>query len=220
MTLFSILIFPLSFLWLLSSNTWEKGRGSLAESFKKWFLFGVLFFIPAFLILKIVEGFLVKTWSVSNIYVYHLVVDFFIFQITLLGAWIFKFIIKPDNVYSGDKMFGNIFFLFSGFFTAISVHWAISMAQGFYDGGGIYYFFILPLLRLSLIFLSALILSYADENFGIIKILFFIIYLILPCIYAFVPFFYYIRQELYAYLLATVIVILFIVLSWFKINMT
>lgn len=219
MTLFSILIFSLSSLWLLSGNAWEKGIGSFVESFKKWFLSGMFFFIPAFFILQIVEIFFVKTWNFSNIYLYHFIIDFFIFQITLFGAWIFKFIIKSDNIYSASKIFGNIFFLFSGFFTVVSIYWAIQMAQGFYDGGYIYYFFLLPLLRLSLIFLSAFILSCADANCGIRKVLFCVLYLFLPFLYVFVPFFYYIRQELYAYLLAAVIVILSIFLSWLKIDM-
>jgi len=89
MTLFSILLFPLSSLWLISGKPETDRLKQLWNDFRDYYLHGIFYFIPAILIVNLLTGFLNRTYSLANIYLYHFFTDFFYFSRDFLQLLLF-----------------------------------------------------------------------------------------------------------------------------------
>jgi len=210
MTLFSILLFPLSSLWLISGKPETDRLKQLWNDFRDYYLHGIFYFIPAILIVNLLTGFLNRTYSLANIYLYHFFTDFFYFQLISTAFCLFNF---RNMMYAGpDEKIKHYFLFFAGFFTALAVY--SSLHNNSY--GDIYSYFILPSAWLLMAGFTVLFLVYKEMESGIIKGLFISGLFLFPAAAALIPFFFYIRQ----YAVSGLIQVLLILCGYFllKIN--
>jgi len=195
MTLFSILLFPLSSLWLLSGKSREKTSRQIINGFLDYFLPGIIFYIPAFFITRFFTGFLSRTYSLPNIYLYHFFTDFFYFQILCIAACLYRF---RNCIYSGtDEKLEQYFLLSSGFFTALILHSSIAG----HGSGDLYTLFFLPVSWFLLVALTVIFLIFKDYETGYTKFVYIAVLLALPLISAFIPFYFYIKFQIISVLI-------------------
>ena len=190
MTLFSILLFPLSSLWLLSGKSGGKPPGQIINGFLDYFLPGIIFFIPAFFITRFFTGFLSRTYSLPNIFLYHFFIDYFFFQILCIAACLYRF---RNFIYSGtDEKLEQYFLFAAGFFTALILHSSITG----HGSGDLYTLFFLPVSWLLLVALTVIILIFKDYETGYMKMIYIAVLFALPFISAFIPFYFYIKYQI------------------------
>ncbi|MDX9800924.1 MAG: hypothetical protein RBT69_06280 [Spirochaetia bacterium] len=187
MTIFSILIFPLASLWLISGEPEAERFKQLWSDFRDYFLPGLFYFIPAPFIVNLLTGFLNRTYSLANIYLFHFFTDFFYYQLILTAFCLFKF---RNMMYSGtDEKIKHYFLFFSGFFTALAVYSNFSSSSY----GDFYSYFILPVSWFLMAGFTVFFMVYKDMESGIVKGLYISGLFLFPAAASLIPFFFYIR---------------------------
>ncbi len=187
MILFSILLFPLASLWLIAGKRSEKRPVLILLDFRDYYLTGVLFFIPAAFLVKIFTGFLSKTYTLPNIYLYHFFTDYFFYQLTAMAASQIRF---RDLMYAGpDEKTEHYFLFFAGFFTSLVFNYSFAR----HGNGNFYDVFILPVSWLMMAGLTTLFMIFREMESGYVRIYYTAALFLLPAAAAFIPFFFYIK---------------------------
>ena len=192
MILFLLFLFPIASIWLISGDLFF--RQTLID-LRNYFLFGILLFIPSFFFVSIFISFLNQTYSVLNIYLYHLFADYFFFQFFCILVCRLRF---RNMMYSGSGEGISHYFLFiAGYYTAFTFYSAIQN----YTIANIYTLFLNPITLLIMAIYTAVFLTFKDSETGFLKYIFTAGLFIFPVISAFVPFFFYIRFPLVSYII-------------------
>jgi len=198
MLLFSLLIFPIASIWIFSEDFYLR---QLFLDLKDYFLFGILFFIPSFVLVTIFTGFLSQTYTVFNIYFYYLFADYFFYQFFCILSCIIRF---RNAVCVGTSEGRNYYFLFmAGFYTAFAFYSAIHN----YNSADFYTLFLRPITLLIMAVYASVFLSIRESETGLIKQLFTVLLFIFPAVLAFVPFFFYIKFPIFAFIVIFVLTI-------------
>jgi len=198
MLLFLLLIFPIASIWLISNDLLLK---QMILDLRDYFLFGILFFIPSLFFTNIFIGFLSQTYTILNIYFYHLFADFFFYQFFCILSCILRF----RNMMSMGTSEGitNYFLFMAGFYAAFTFYSAINN----YNSADLYTLFLRPVTMLLLAAYSSVFLALREAETGVVKHIFTVLLSIFPAILTFVPFFFYIRFPLFSYILIFIMII-------------
>ncbi len=196
MILFLLLLFPLASVWLILS---EIDFRQMLLNLRDYFLFGILFFIPSFFFVNILTGFLSQTYTVLNIYLYHFFADYFFYQFFCILSCILRF---RNVMYCGTGEGISRYFLFmAGFYTAFAFYSAIHN----YNSADFYTLFLLPVTLLLMSAYTSFFLTLRDVETGFIKYLFIAALFVFPIILALVPFFHYIKFQVFSFVIIAVI---------------
>ena len=166
MFIFLLLTFPVFIFFLLHL---ERERSTWVDfiTFKDHgvpFVRGLLASLPALIVLFIFRTIFNETFNPAGLFFYYLFSDHFIYIAVLSGIYLF-FV----HFFDGDDSYLSYSVFAGGFFTVVSI---ISVIQ-YYNQFDSYQLFLLPLLRLSAVFLTSCIVTRILSSDGLIKILLF-----------------------------------------------
>lgn len=201
MAIFSLLVFPLASLWLISGERNRRNETRLWVNFRDYFFSGMVYFVPSMVVVRMLTSFLERTYSYANIYFYHLFVDFALLQLLVILCCVIRF---RDVMFAGtEEKIIHFFLFFSGFFAALALYSAIV----FHREGDIYYYFLLPVTRVLIAGLTALVLVLKDFETGWMKYLYLLSLFLLAAAGALVPFFFYIRISIVSYMILSLFMV-------------
>lgn len=201
MAIFSLLVFPLASLWLITGERKRQNGTRLWGNFRDYFISGMVYFVPSIIVARMLTSFLERTYSYANIYFYHFFVDFALLQLLVILCCVIRF---RDMMFAGtEEKIIHFFLFFSGFFAALSLYSVLM----FHREGDIYFYFLLPAARVLIAGLTALILVLKDYETGWMKYLYLLSLFLLAAAGALVPFFFYIRISIVSYMILSLFMV-------------
>jgi hypothetical protein len=191
MTILMVGIIPVFFIFWVSLFPEIKIRDRVIPAFIK----GILVSLPAFALFWLLQEFYSITYDPTGIFVYHLIHDV-LFQIGIALILYFSFFRCGPRCTVVEKQV-HLFSFCSGFYLIFSIMDLLFYA-GFYD---FYLLFILPVIKVALIFIIPSLIVISIEERSYFKLLYMFLSVVLPIGLAFCGYFYHLHYFTYAYMI-------------------
>ena len=199
MIIFSITLFPILGLFI-NSILGTKNLGF--KFFRDTYLKGLLSFIPAFLLILVINGVIKRTNTYSNIFLFHLIYDFAVYYAIICFGYTFLF--KNSMIYRFRDRISELITYECGFYTMVSLFDALYV----YRWESPYLLYLLPGIRVAMIVIFAILPPLVGESVGFLKHIYILSLFLLPFSSAFVAFFFYINSFLISGLILVLLLIL------------
>ena len=160
MIIFSITLFPILGLFI-NSILGTKNLGF--KFFRDTYLKGLLSFIPAFLLILVINGVIKRTNTYSNIFLFHLIYDFAVYYAIICFGYTFLF--KNSMIYRFRDRISELITYECGFYTMVSLFDALYV----YRWESPYLLYLLPGIRVAMIVIFAILPPLVGESVGFLK---------------------------------------------------